>query len=184
MYQHVSTECLPELILGFLAARIDDCDEGYEHDDWQIESGPQNRTVSYPLRADRWWSKAGALDEGEDVGRCLGIRCNIWARAMRRREITHNLRGGGKENVGWGALMWQDMVGTGEVRFGTLEILRYLPKKIANFLHEFYACSGWFQSLNLPALPTDRSRIDVHAMLKPIHIASLLRRLQVNILKL
>jgi len=80
--------------------------------------------------------------------------------------------------------MWQDMVGTGEVRFGTLEILRYLPKKIANFLHEFYACSGWFQSLNLPALPTDRSRIDVHAMLKPIHIASLLRRLQVNILKL
>jgi len=184
MYQHVSTECLPELILGFLAARIDDCDEGYEHDDWQIESGPQNRTVSYPLRADRWWRKAGALDEGEDVGRCLGIRCNIWARAMRRREITHNLRGGGNHNLGWGALMWQDMVGTGAVRFGTLEILRYLPKKIANFLHEFYSCSGWFQSLNLPALPTDRSRIDVHAMLKPIHIASLLRRLQVNILKL
>ena len=22
---------------------------------------------------------------------CLGIRCNIWARAMRRREITHHL---------------------------------------------------------------------------------------------
>ena len=126
MYQQVLTECLPELILGFLAARIDDCDEGYEHDDWQIESGPQNRTVSYPLRADRWWRKAGALDEGEDVGRCLGIRCNIWARAMRRREITHNLRGGGKENIGWGALMWQDMVSTGAVRFGTLEILRYL----------------------------------------------------------
>ena len=54
---------------------------------------------------------------------------------MRRREITHKLRGGGNNNLGRGALMWQDMVGTGEVRFGTLEILRYLPKKIANFLH-------------------------------------------------
>ena len=99
---------------------------------------------------------------------------------MRRREITHNLRGGGKNNIGWGALMWQDMVGTGEVRFGTLDILRYLPKKIANFMHEFYGKKGWFQSLNLPVLPSDRSRIDVHAMLMPIHIACLLRRLQVN----
>jgi len=125
------------------------------------------------------WS--GALDEGVDVGRCLGIRCNIWDRAMRRREITHKLRGGGNNNIGWGALMWQDMVGTGEVRFGSLEILRYLPKKIANFLHEYCASSGWFQSLNLPNLPSDRSRIDVHAMLEPIHIARLLRRLQVNL---
>ena len=163
------------------AARIEDGDEGYEHDDWQTESGSQTRTVTYPLRADRWWSMAGALDGGVDVARCLGIRCNIWARAMRRREITHKLRGGGNNNIGWGALMWQDMVGTGEVRFGSLEILRYLPKKIANFLHEYCASSGWFQSLNLPNLPPDRSRIDVHAMLEPIHIARLLRRLQVNL---
>ena len=55
---------------------------------------------------------------------------------MRRREITHKLRGGGNNNLGWGALMWQDMVGTGEVRFGTLEILRYLPKKIARVLYQ------------------------------------------------
>ena len=136
--------------------------------------------MKYPLRADRWWDKEGALDEGEDVGRCLGIRRNIWARAQRRREITHKLRGGGNNNIGWGALMWQDMVGTGDVRFGFLPVLRYLPKKIANFLHEYHAC--WFPSLNLPALPSDRSRLDVHAMLKPIHIAYLLRRLQVYVL--
>ena len=73
--------------------------------------------------------------------------------------------------------MWQDMVGTGDVRFGSLPVLRYLPKKLANFLHEYHA--SWFPSLNLPALPSDRSRLDVHAMLKPIHIAYLLRRLQV-----
>ena len=45
-------------------------------------------------------------------------------------------KGGGNNNIGWGALMWQDMVGTGEVRFGSLEILRYLPKKIANFMRK------------------------------------------------
>ena len=48
------------LVNLFLAARIDDGDDGYEHDDWQIETGPRNRTVSYPLRAERWWSKEGA----------------------------------------------------------------------------------------------------------------------------
>jgi len=166
--------------VGVLAARVDDGDAGYEHDDWQVESGPRGHTVTYPLRADRWWNKEGALDEGSDVSRCLGIRCNIWARAQRRREITHKLRGGGDRNIGWGALMWQDFVGTGEVRFGSLPWLRYLPKKIANFLHEYHGNSRWFQSLGLPVLPSDRSRIDVHAMLKPIHIACLLRRLQVH----
>ena len=40
------------------------------------------------------------------------------------------------------------MVGTDEVRFGKLRELCYLPKKIANFLHEFRA--GDFPSLNLP----------------------------------
>ena len=84
--------------------------------------------------------------------------------------------------------MWQDLVGTGEVRFGTLPWLRYLPKKIANFLHEYHGNSRWFQNLNLPALPSDRSRmmarIDVHAMLKLIHRACLLCRLQVNALNM
>ena len=50
--------------------------------------------------------------EDPDHGRCPGIRCNIWARAQRRREITHHLRGGGTHNSGWGALRWQEMIGT------------------------------------------------------------------------
>ena len=49
------------------------------------------------------------------------------------------------------ALRWQEMVSTDEVRFGKLRELRYLLKKIANFLHEFYA--GNFPSLNMPQLP-------------------------------
>ena len=70
------------------------------------------------------------------------------------------------------------MVGTDKVRFGKLRKLR-LPKKIANFLHEFHAED--FRSLNLPSLPSDRGRLDasVHAMLRPMDIAILLRRLQV-----
>jgi len=134
-----------------------------------------------PLRADRWWSDLGAEGEQDpDQGRCLGIRCNIWARALRRREITHHLRGGGKHDLGWGALRWQEMVGTDEVRFGKHREIRFLPKKIANFLHEFHADD--FPSLGLPPLPSDRSRVDVHAMLAPIDIGRLLQRLQVKLI--
>ena len=72
------------------------------------------------------------------------------------------------------------MIGTDEVWFGKHRELRYLPKKIANFLHEFHADD--FGSLVLPPLPSDRSRLDVHAMLRPIHISRLLQRLKVVIM--
>jgi hypothetical protein len=81
---------------------------------------------------------------------------------MQRREITHYLRGGGSHNIGWGELLWQQMVSTDEVLFGKHRELRYLPKKIANFLHAF-RCSD-FASLQLLS---DRSHLDVHAMLRP-----------------
>ena len=71
------------------------------------------------------------------------------------------------------------MVGTDEVRFGKHRELRYLPKKIANFLLEFRGND--FTSLGLPLLPSDRSRLNVHAMLRPLDIGRLLRRLVVII---
>ena len=71
------------------------------------------------------------------------------------------------------------MVGTDEVRFGKHSEIRFLPKKIANFLHEFYADDFPSLGLRLPPLPSDRSRVDVHAMLAPIDIGRLLQRLQV-----
>ena len=70
---------------------------------------------------------------------------------VKSHTIFDRLRGGGKDSIGYGALRWQEMVGTDEVLFGKLRELRYLPKKIANFLHEFRA--GDFPSLNLPPLP-------------------------------
>ena len=158
------------------AARIDDGDEGFEEDDWQRGDDGVSQSS---LRADRWWVDLGQ-DEDPDKGRCLGIRCNIWACAQRRREITHHLRGEGDHNIGWGALRWQEMVGTDKVRFGKHRELRYLPKKIANVLHEFRGDD--FPSLGLPPLPSDRSRLDVHAMLRPVDIGRLLRRLKVIIM--
>jgi hypothetical protein len=57
--------------------------------------------------------------------------------------------------------------------------LLYLAKKVANFLHEYH--DHHFPRLDLPKLPSDRSKVDVHAMLEPLHIAQLLRRLKVQI---
>ena len=105
-----------DIIRICIAARIDDGDEGCDEDDWQQDSH------------DWWWVELEP-DEAQDKGRCLGIRCNIWARALRRREITHHLRGGGSHNIGWGALRWQELIGTDEVRFVKNTVLRYLPKK-------------------------------------------------------
>ena len=56
------------------------------------------------------------------------------------------------------------MVGMG--RYATL------PKQVANFLHEFH--SDLFPSINLPLLPLDRSKVDVHAM--PLAILESLRK--------
>jgi hypothetical protein len=118
--------------------------------------------------------------EGDASGRCVasGVRANIWARARRRADITHKLRGGGKHALGWGALRWQETINTDEVCFGRHMQLRWLAKKVANFLHEYHG--DLFPSLNLPHLPSDRSKVAVHAMLTPLHIAQLLRRLTVR----
>ena len=53
------------------------------------------------------------------------------------------------------------------------------PQKIANFLHEFRG--NVFPSLGLPPLPSDHTRLDVHAMLWPLNIGRWLRRLTVII---
>ena len=57
-------------------------------------------------------------------------------------------------------------------------MLRHLPKKVANFLHNYHADQS--TSLALALLPSDRINIDVHSMLRPIDIAFLLRRLSLQ----
>ena len=81
------------------AARIEDNDQQYQDDRWTYESGKPNQRVTYRLEADRFssWKQPNVL-EGDASGRCVGsgVRANIWARARRRAEITHVLRGGGR----------------------------------------------------------------------------------------
>ena len=90
-------------------------------------------------------------------GSCLGIRCNIWARAQLRREITRLLRGGGNDKIGGGgAFRWQEMVCTDEVRFGKYSELCYLPKKFANLLYDV-AIESLLDSFALPELKLNLS---------------------------
>ena len=151
------------------AARIDDEDQQFLDDHWTYKSGEPNQRVTYPLDADRFWKQSGALEE-DASGRCVasGVRANIWARARRRADISHLLRGGGRFAMGWGALRWQETLSTDVVRFCRHGQLRYLAKQIANFLHEFH--SELFPTINLPPLPLVRSTVDVHAMLTPLDI--------------
>jgi hypothetical protein len=67
---------------------------------------------------------------------------------------------------------------TDVVRIGRHMQLRYLAKKVANFLHEYHGHHS--PRLDLPKLPSDLGKVDVHAMLEPLHIAQLLRRLTVQ----
>ena len=77
------------------------------------------------------WADLGQGND-QDKGSCLGIRCNIWVSALQylgRREITHHFRGGGNNNIGWGALRWQEMVGTNEVLLGQAQLAALPPTK-------------------------------------------------------
>ena len=111
----------------------------------------------------------------------MGIRCNIWVRARRRRDIIHTLSCGGANKLGWCALTWTETTraeAAETCQFGQHLVLRHLSKKVANFLHGYH--TDQFASLALPLLPSDRSDIDIHSMLGPLEIALLLRRLNLQ----
>jgi hypothetical protein len=48
---------------------------------------------------------------------------------------------------------------------GQYKVLSVLPDKIARFLYEYHDTS--YSSLDLPAIPLDRSQISVHSILEP-----------------
>jgi hypothetical protein len=126
--------------------------------------------VNSQLNADIFWVQLDEL-EGDASGRCVasGVQANIWERARRRAEITHNIRTRGRIGLGWGALKWQETINTDVVLFGRRTQQRYLAKKVANFLQKYHC--HLFPTLDLPVLPSDSSRVNVHAMLEPLHIA-------------
>ena len=90
--------------------------------------------VSYPLDPVRFWRAPDALNENLDVsgGRCLGIQCNIWNRAMHRRHLRHTLRGGGKHHIGYTALKWQAVLQGTCGKLGSYPEIALLPRKTAD----------------------------------------------------
>ena len=104
-------------------------------------------------------------------------RAAVWASAAISGSV---LSGRVRAPTIYGALWWQEMVGTNEVWVGKHSELRYLTKQIANLLHEFQG--GNFSILGLPPLLLGRSQLDVHSMLLLLDIRRLLQRLMVIIM--
>ncbi len=114
-------------------------------------------------------------DEQYSKGDFSGIRINIWNSAKVRRFLVHTLRGGGSHNLGYHAMRWETIT-HGE--FGKYAVLSTLPDTIARFLYENHDSS--YTSLELPQPDIDRSSIDVHGILKPYQVWSLIHVLNMK----
>jgi hypothetical protein len=146
------------MMIPNFAARIDD---GNDMDDWNTTD--YRTGDSRPLRADRWFQDNPECAPSLSSSDFSGIRINIWNRAKVRRLLTHSLAGGGSHNLGYGALR-HEMISHGNAgEFGKYAILSVLPDKIARFLYEYHHTA--YASLQLPPIPLDSSRIDVHGSL-------------------
>jgi len=79
------------------AARIEDEDSDFDGE-WMVEERTNRGIVTYPLDPVRYWATPDNVDEDLTTtgGRCMGIQCNIWKRAMRRRHLHHHLCVGGE----------------------------------------------------------------------------------------
>jgi hypothetical protein len=120
------------------------------------------------VRADRWNQPAQSRQDDKD---CSGIKCNIWERAKVRRYLTHELASGDGHNSGFDAFKWESVLRGSAGAYWTYGVLEVLPDKIGRFLFEYY--SDLYQSLGLPALPEDRSGVDVHCLLQPREVCKL-----------
>ena len=98
------------------------------------------------------------------------FRINMWTRAKERRFLTHRLcsRILDDEPQGYAALDWEKILHGHAADLGEYKELAVLPDKIARYLYEFHAES--YASHGLPALPVDRSRVDVHGILRPAQV--------------
>ncbi len=124
-------------------ARIEGEDSDFENDERMIQDESREGIVSYPLDPERFWRAPDALNENLDAsgGRCLG-----------------------KHHIGYTALKWQTVLQGTCGELGSYPEIALLPRKTAIFLFEYHGPE--FKNVPLPRLPNDRSRTDVHALLK------------------
>ncbi len=143
----------------FLLARIED---GDDEGNWHVKDHATKTDV--PLRADRWFRRSDEQYSNRDFS---GIRINIWNSAKVRRFLVH---GGGSHNLGYHAIQWETITHGHGGESGKYAVFSTLPDKIARFLSEYLS----YTSLKLPQLDIDRSGIDVHCILKPYQVWSLI----------
>ena len=77
--------------------------------------------------------------------------------------MTHRLESGAKRNVGFDSLLWYEILRNEVGSYGKYSFASILPDKIARFLFKFHGKE--FRTLDIPDMPVDRSRLDVHRML-------------------
>ena len=102
------------------------------------------------------------------------LQCSIWRRAQHPGRLTHSFHGGGKHSRGYTSL--GKKIGTRKASRSDRayveehEVLQYLRKKIAHYLHDYRI--HWFRSFGLP--PSNGQ----HKQLTSSMIKMLMRRLQ------
>ena len=108
--------------------------------------------------------------------RCVGITAHLLNRALDSDLIVHEMRFNKNKLL---LFDWRVLTEGRAGNLGYLECMKWLPKKTANFMHEFH----WrhFPSLpenDFPRLPDDRSRItNLHEKLPMSIIQQLLDKL-------
>ena len=100
------------------------------------------------------------------------FRINMWNRAKERRFMKHRLcsRIRDDQPQGYAAWDWDSILHGNAGILGDYKELAILPDKIARYLYEFHADS--YASHGLPPLPNDRSKTNVHGILKPWQVLS------------
>jgi hypothetical protein len=98
------------------------------------------------------------------------FRINAWIRAKERRFLRHRLcsRIIDDQPQGYAAFNWGRILHGNAGELGDYKELAVLPDKIARYLYEYHADS--YASYDLPVLPADRSRTNVHGILKPYEV--------------
>ena len=130
-------------------------------------TGPKwyDQRTGSDLTAARREEKCGL---GKTAGDLAGsLQLCIWLRAEDPRKLTYFLVGGGTNKNGFTALeipLWFERGPPYYVN--NHPVLKYLGKKMSNFLHDYHR--DWFPGLRLPP-PNGR-----HNQLTPFHIKKLL----------
>lgn len=111
-----------------------------------------------------------------DTERCVGITAHILNRAIDSDNLVHTMRFNKNEPL---VFDWRSLMDGRAGKWGKLEFLKWLPKKTANAMHEFWSHHFLsFPEKDFPRLPDDRRGIrNLHEKLPMSVVNQLLEKL-------